>query len=104
MYTVNHWGSHPDEKNDDCYHTHTRMTREAAVLLFLETASPDVAYIQVDGPDIHRVRENSAYKGKASDVADRQELAMEAGMLGGCDAYNDAMGYGNYYEGDGEDF
>ena len=23
----------------------------------------------------------------------RREMAMEAGMLGGCDAYNDTMGY-----------
>ena len=25
--------------------------------------------------------------------AQRREIAMEAGMLGGCDAYNEAMGY-----------
>jgi hypothetical protein len=52
------------------------------------------AYIMIDGPDVNEVRANPHFKkSSARDDRDawRHEQAMEAGMLHGCDAYNDVM-------------
>ena len=54
----------------------------------------DMLFHPWDTDDVKLIRE-------ADDVADddewmeewRREIAMEAGMMGGCDAYNETMGY-----------
>jgi hypothetical protein len=55
------------------------------------------AYIMLDGPDVNEIRKNPHFKArsrKADDDAWRREQAMEAGMLHGCDAYNDVLEQG----------
>jgi hypothetical protein len=38
-------------------------------------------------------RKNPDHKPSINDDSWRREIAMEAGMLGGCDAFNEVMGY-----------
>jgi len=56
------------------------------------------AYIMIDGPDVNEVRKNPHFKARSRKSADdaewRREQAMEAGMLHGCDAYNDVLEQG----------
>lgn len=107
-YTVNYWGSHPDEENDDCWTGEDYATREEAEAAYADdnptyTNGRSIggwAYVEMDGPDVHKVRKNPAYneararrEAEAEDRAWRREMAMEAGMAFGCDGYNDAMGY-----------
>lgn len=59
-------------------------------------------YVMIDGPDIHEVIPNPHAQPSAIAVHEREEqryaeqcrreAAMQAGMTGGCEAYNDAMG------------
>ncbi len=50
--------------------------------------------ITVSVMDQIAVRKNPNFVKLADDDSDwRHEQAMQAGMMGGCDAYNDAMGY-----------
>jgi len=93
-YSVNFWGSHPDEENDDCWDASDFESKEEALLCFEHDARESVAYIEIDGPDIHDVRKNSAYNPSEDNDDDwKQERAMQAGMAFGCAGYNDAMGY-----------
>lgn len=96
-FSVNHWGSHPDLNNDDCFtgeDFETLTLAEAA----LTHGSKDysVRYLELDGPNVHRVVENPNYNARACKRDDsewRNERAMQAGMAFGCDGYNDEMGY-----------
>lgn len=101
-YSVNHWGSHPDEGNDDCWTGWDFATLAEAEAEFNNPTfiaytdfERGVAYIQMDGPDIYRVRKNPGFKPspEPSDREWRREIAMEEGMLNGIDSYNDWMGY-----------
>ena len=107
---VNHWGSHPDEENDDC-HTGEDFHTIADAIRFYMTDPKDssVAWIEIDLSDdilkqynIKRCRKNPLHiaatmlpsvEDKSFDREWQQEIANEAGMLGGVHAYNDAMGY-----------
>ena len=99
-YSVNYWGSHPDEDNDDCLSGDEYGTLAEAEAAYL--AEPftgcrrDTAWIVLDGPDVSRERRNPAYRPSRDDGdADWQrEIANEAGMLHGAEAYNDEMGWG----------
>jgi|GEM_PF-3494239 len=111
-YAVNVWGSRPDAGNDDCW-TGLDLPRDEALALFnlrdeelaailcpREDAHTAYAYVELDGPDLHRVRPNALYdaeavrrRREADDAAWRSEIACQAGMGGGCEAYNDAMGW-----------
>jgi len=104
-FAVLNWGSHPDEKNDDCWTGEDFATLEEALVAFnLQVTSPDTedtAYIELDGPDAYLLRKVPGYdpvarrkRAEASDREWRQELAMEAGMLHGVEAYNEMMGWG----------
>lgn len=118
-YRVDFWGSHPDEENDDCWMGTDFATLKDAEVAFKAgdlhvydcsckperptcagKAGYNTMYIELDGPDVHRVRKNERYSrkemrlnGELFDGAWQREIANEAGMLGGCDAYNDVMGY-----------
>lgn len=95
-YSVLHWGSHPDKDNDDCYVGSDYETKEEALAEFRLDASFEIAYIEIDGPDIHDLRSNPKYSRKEirlDDAAARSEYAMQAGMAFGCDGYNEAMGW-----------
>lgn len=105
-YSVNLWGSHPDEENDDCHTGDDFATKEEALLVYNQTwrdhfSSGSVlstTHVEIDGPDLNEVKCVKVSRRQAAEDAEfdtmwRREMAMEAGMGLGIDAYNDAMGY-----------
>ena len=115
-FTVTLWGSNPDETdNDDCWTGDDFATREEAIRTYREVVMfPDHSklacacgprgsweYVMIDGPETHEVTRNPDRpscarhrRGLARSGSEwRRERAMEAGMLHGVEAYNDAMGY-----------
>lgn len=103
-YTVNLWGSYPDEGNDDCHEGQEFATREEAMAVFINPWSifnrahyeACTAVFEIEGPDVYKTRENPEYAPSDDDAFNdewRREIAMEAGMCMGIDAYNDAMGW-----------
>lgn len=115
-FTVNLWGSDPDDENDDCWIGFDFDSEGAAraafdapdpiAVLALELEEPrrarfvaeyrrDAAYIQIDGPGVHEDRKlREPAEQEPVDMEWQNEIATQAGMMGGCDAYNDVMGYG----------
>lgn len=103
-FSVCLWESHPDEDNDDCS-TGTDFATEAearACIADLDAHFNMVyyrttPYIELDGPGVNEVTERPGVKKRAKrdDFENewRREIANEEGMLGGCDAYNEVMGY-----------
>lgn len=104
MYHVNLWGSKPGE-NDDCYTGDEFKTLEDAMKVYDDPWSHfgnprfhdyrvSVAWIELDGPDVHEERRNPEHReSKDDDDAWRREIAMEAGMAFGCAGYNEVMGW-----------
>jgi hypothetical protein len=100
---VNHWGSHPDNDNDDCYSGDEFDTIADAIRFYMENPTDmGVEYIEIDLPDetlkmynIERVRKNPKFIPHKEDDNDdwRREIAMQEGMGRGVEAYNEAMGY-----------
>lgn len=103
LFSVNLWGSEP-YVNDDCWTGEEFATLEEAQaaftfpgLFFTKSELRDVEYIELirlDG-EIQFDRKNPSFSGHKSQARDewRQEIAMQAGMSGGCESYNEAMGY-----------
>ncbi len=102
MYSVNLFGSDPDLENDDCWTGDDFETLEAAQK-FYENPFADAdfaayymtgtAFITLTGPDVDLKRSNPGFKPAKKDDEWNREFAMQAGMMGGCDAYNAACGY-----------
>ena len=92
-YSVNYWGSHPDAGNDDCWSGEDFATLVEAESAFARNPGSCVAFVELDGPDVYRVRKVRDPRRADDDRAWRDEIAREEGMLCGCDAYNEVMGY-----------
>jgi hypothetical protein len=103
-WSINNWCSHPDDGNDDCNTGGDFDSLEDAKASKFYTSAPYyIMFIEIDGPigsDYYRVIKNPNYSAKRvkadnreSEMMDRSERAMQAGMLGGCEAYNEEMGY-----------
>lgn len=114
-YFVEHWGSHPDDDNDDCWSGEDYDTLDEARAAFNKAIKEGVGYVTayivlgisygrneagvyeidnlavVANPDHDPARRQR--EREASDRAWRREIALEAGMAGGCDAYNEVMGW-----------
>jgi len=100
MWSVNHWGSHPNNGNDDCFTGDDFDTLEQALASELYLHAPhDVKFIEIDGPiesKHHQVIANPNYSAREcrmQDAADLSERAMQAGMAFGVQGFNDEMGY-----------
>ena len=110
-FCVEFWGSHPDAGNDDCWTGDDYETEAAAREAFANPTftsfcrSQDVAYLQLtrveNGNEVHQlaVRPNPGCNPKLREWARthgndewKREIAMQAGMMGGVEAYNDALG------------
>ena len=115
-FSVTLWGSNPDETdNDDCWTGEDFTTREEAITAYREVVMfPDHSplalacgprgsweYVMIDGPDTHELTQNPDRQScerrrrelTRSDAEWRREIAHEAGMLHGIDAYNDKLGH-----------
>lgn len=102
MYEVTHWGSDPAEGNDDCYEGWEFSSLDEAMEKLQAEARYHVAYVQLVGPNEQYIRKNDKFDAerRAADARRdqeewRREIAMQAGMGLGCDAYNDEMGWGS---------
>jgi hypothetical protein len=99
-YTVNFWGSVPGT-NDDCWSGLDFDSRDEALAFYHSDTFPGMAphsicgwvWVEIDGPDLHEERKNPTAKRDREASYDRTEYAMQAGMMGGCVAYNEAMGW-----------
>lgn len=114
-YSVNLWGSDPNEENDDCWEGHDFKTEAEARAVF-DAADPitamaegvpeerrdafigeyrrDAVFIEIDGPGVNESRRLRRDRPRRADDGEwRREHAMQEGMMGGCEAYNDAMGW-----------
>jgi hypothetical protein len=93
-YVVGWWGSHPDEENDDCCCAQDYATLEEAKReYFAKVEERFVMYVEIDGPNIHKIRRNPRFRRDRDDDEWQRERAMQAGMAFGVDAYNDEMGW-----------
>ena len=106
-WAVNEWGSDPEAGNDDCYsgqdYEGEAVARAAFQAVVADgTTEGEEFWFSLEDPDGKVVakhclsREPVAAKKKRAEAEDaswRNEIAMEAGMLGGCSAYNEAMGW-----------
>jgi len=94
MFEVNCWGTHPEKNNDDCYEAKEFATQKEA-MDFTESGDADhsVQYFEIIGEKFYLVKKNPHFVEDDSDREWRREIANQAGMAGGCEAYNDAMGY-----------
>lgn len=110
-FEIQAWGSDPDAGNDDCLeglglfvHKDQALAAFRAMepkdvtddgIAWLELVSIDedgnlcdqIATRQLVGDATMARRRESAWQ------EERRERAYEAGMLGGCDSYNEVMGY-----------
>ena len=103
-FSVSLFASHPDCDNDDCWTGDSFATEAEARACFDAPWAPgcfdeayysdSTAFIMIDGPGINEVRANPGYRPRRrNDREWQREIAMQAGMMGGCIAYNEAMGY-----------
>lgn len=97
-FTVLAFGSHPDKENDDCWYGEDCATFQEALKIlgeFIAKRDRDVEYIVIDSAGFYHEVKNPFFrpKKKSRDLDWEREIAWEAGMLGGCDAYNEVMGY-----------
>lgn len=94
MFSVNFWGSEPGT-NDDCWCGEDFDSFDDAVIEFnKECDDKDVAWIELDGPGIYFSRKNPSFKESKKDSSEwKREIAMQAGIVFGCDGYNDEMGW-----------
>lgn len=99
-YTVNLWGSHPDEDNDDCWTGDDFATLKEAERVFSAWETHfhpsnvlSTSHIEITGPDLRRVVKIQDVPRENDDSDWKREMAMEAGMLHGVRAHNETMGW-----------
>jgi len=100
-YSVNLWGSDPQEGNDDCNTGGDYTTLEEALAVFDNPWSdfhPDfsasTAVIEIAGPGVYKTRENPDHAPSADDDSDWiEEMARQNGLAFGCQGYNDTYGW-----------
>jgi hypothetical protein len=108
-YTVSLWGSKPGT-NDDCHTGANYNTKAEALRVYAQPEqyfSPvswrSTVWVEIDGSDIHEERRvvtveqerAMCRRDAADDRAWQREIATQAGMAFGVDAYNEEMGYGS---------
>jgi len=112
-YAVNLYESHPDAGNDDC---RTGLDFDLEVDAYDAFQLPQdhfrrrslagCTHIELTGPNglrrieklmsdaqIAELTRGREVESKRDDAEWRRERAMQAGMMGGCEAYNDEMGF-----------
>lgn len=111
-FSVDLWGSDPEEGNDDCWMGTEFATMEEAHAAYQDPAAISPAFarnladseyivlsensVRADGVRemaILAKRINPSFKRRRADCDWAAEIATQAGMAGGANAYNDAMGY-----------
>jgi hypothetical protein len=107
-FSVTYWDAHPESGEDACGTGFDFDTASEAWKQFHDndpryTSGRHIhwRYVMIDATGLNGIRANPAFNDPAvrrshalDDAAWRREIAMEAGMGLGVEAYNDAMGYG----------
>ena len=85
LYSVNLWGSHPDEDQDDCWTGDEFETKEEALKVFnapfdhFPRYYHDSPFVEILGPDIEEVRATGAKpKSRRNDDEWEREHATQA--------------------------
>ena len=96
QYSVNTWGSKPGT-NDDCWMGIDFASEVGAVECFDNPERffnlVDVAFVELDGPGVHKERRVGPDNGP-DDFSDwNREAAIQSGMVFGCAGYNDSYGW-----------
>jgi len=100
-FSVNLWGSDP-HTNDDCWTGEVYSSIEEAREVFdspwdhfnKSYHNTSTAFIVLNGPGVYEEKKNPDFVPSVEDDSDwKHEIAMEAGMLHGCEGYNEVMGY-----------
>lgn len=105
-FGVNHWGSHPEAGNDDCYSGEDFDNFEQAINHFwTDPKDSSVSHIELfsyvgydsekgcDTVEPLAYRNNPNFMPKGTVDYWRHEQAVQAGMLFGIEAYNSVMGW-----------
>ena len=96
-FCVNFWGSKPGT-SDDCHTGYDFDTLADAVAKFEDDNLGSVyqtctAYIELDGPGVHRERRHPDFVAELDDCAEwRREQRMQAAMAFGVQGWNDYDG------------
>lgn len=107
QYSINAWGSHPDSDNDDCWYGEDVNSIEDAIRVlgeYIQRQDKDTQFIEVvavcsgnhtciDPDEFRYLCKNPYYRPRQCDNEWRNEIANQAGMMGGIEAYNEVMGY-----------
>ena len=93
-YEVNEWGSHPNEGNDDCWNGNDFESLELARAAFKKKCEEvGDGCVELKGPDVHEVHDTGKRHTPEDSGSWQREMAMEAGMLHGVEAFNEVMGW-----------
>ena len=107
-YNVDLWCAHPCDGGDDCMSGASYVDRDRALADFnmvkesMERGDArcfgallrNIEWLIADGHDLDLEFRNPNYNPEPDDLDDwNREIAMQAGMGMGVDAYNDYMGY-----------
>ena len=101
MYSVIYFDEHPDKTNDALTAHDFATLAEAEAFVRTDPLATDryyggcTRYIVIDGPDLPDIRiiKNRHYKANGDGKDWLRERSMQAGMMGGAVACNDARGF-----------
>jgi len=100
MFSVNYWDTHPDLGEDTHCTGEDFPTLEEARAAFDNPNWKHGHYVELTGEGIYEVKmrpghdpKRAAREAAAEDLVWRREMAMEAGMTFGVEAYNEYMGW-----------
>ena len=89
-FSVNLWGSHPDQENDDCWTGDEFATEAEARACFADPwgvgglcSKASTEYIELDGPGVYEIRRNPGFvPSNGRDDLWANERRMQAAMMG----------------------
>jgi hypothetical protein len=85
-YSVNYWGSHPSEKNDDCFTGEDFESLDQATVEYNKPCDDtDIQWIELRGPGVYSLRRNLNFKPSEPDYSledeeHRNQMKMEFGL------------------------
>lgn len=99
-YSVTLWDTNPDLDEDTCNtgcdFATIEEARECVANLdahFNMVYYRSTPFVLLDGPDVWEITQRCKVRKGGDDSDWKREQAMQAGMGGGCEAYNEVMGY-----------
>lgn len=90
-YSVNYWGSHPSENNDDCFTGDDFKTLDQAIVEYNKPCTDTgIQWIELRGPGVYSLRRNLNFKPRKLDYSlEEEEHRNQIAMGLGTEGYND---------------